>query len=93
MDRAARVIATAVTGVVAFIGAFVFIIPAGCDDVGGVPSWERCTSMMGTPAISLSEDLNLPTVAELLIPLALAGGLAALMWWATGLSGGHEDDD
>jgi len=86
VDRTARIIATVVTGVVAFIGAFVFIIPAGCNDVGGVPSWERCTSLMGTPAVSLAEDLGLPIPADLLIPLVLAGGLAALMWWALGLA-------
>ncbi|HEU4321241.1 MAG TPA: hypothetical protein VFS66_14315 [Acidimicrobiia bacterium] len=92
MDRTSRVIATTVTGVVAFIAAFVFIIPSGCDDRGGVPSWERCSSMMGTPAISLSEDLGLPFPADLIIPLALAGGLAALVWWATGLGGQDRED-
>lgn len=39
-------------GMAAFVLAVVFLMPRSCLDVGGVSSWERCTSAMGTPALS-----------------------------------------
>ena len=81
------------TGIVAFVGGFVFSMPMGCDDVGGVPSWERCTSAMGTPAFSPAEDFGLPFFADLLVPLVLAASMAGLMWWISGRSVPAGPDD
>ena len=61
---------TSVTvGVVAFVGAYMFLFPTGCSDVGGVSSWERCNTVMGNPAFSLS-DWGLANQFDILIPLS-----------------------
>jgi len=78
-----RKLAPVILGVVAFIGAYVFLFPSGCDDADGVPSWERCTTLAGTPAFSLT-DWGLDNAFDILIPLVvgvLAGGLS---WWLLG---------
>jgi hypothetical protein len=83
MSRRTRTLASAILGVVAFVGAYVFLFPSGCDEVDGVPSWERCTTLVGTPAFSLT-DWGLDNTFDILIPLVvgvLAGGLS---WWLLG---------
>lgn len=79
MERGARIAATVIAGVVAFIAAVVLVIPSGCDDVGGVPSWERCITMLGTPAYSV-EDVGLASSWNVVIPFLL-GAIAALITW------------
>lgn len=78
MSRRTRMLASVILGVVALVGAYVFLFPSGCDDVAGVPSWERCTTLVGTPAFSLT-DWGLDNKFDILIPLVvgvLVGGLA-----------------
>lgn len=53
-------------GVVTFLGTF--LIPRGCDDVGGVSSWERCTSAMGARPTFSVEDWGLDSNFNILIP-------------------------
>jgi hypothetical protein len=67
-------------GVVAFLAAFLFLMPWGCGDVGGVSSWERCTSAMGTPAFSV-EDWGLDLSLSILIPLVSGLLVAVVTWW------------
>ena len=85
MDRTIRALIAIGTGVVTFVATSLLVIPAGCADVGGVPSWQRCTTILGTPAFSVS-DLGLNNSFEVLIPLL--GGLLAgtFTWLATGPS-------
>jgi hypothetical protein len=69
-------------GVVAFLVAFLFLIPWGCADVAGLSSWERCTSAMGTPAFSV-EDWGLDSNLNILIPV-VSGLLVGTVTWRLG---------
>lgn len=65
------------SGVVAFAAAYVFLFPTGCADVEGMSSWERCNTVIGTPAFSLT-DWGFANQFDILIPMAvglLAGGI------------------
>jgi hypothetical protein len=77
-------------GGIAFAGAFYYLMPTGCNDVGGVPSWERCTSLGGTPAFSLS-DLGLPNQFDILIPLIAFAVVASVVWLLLGCIGKDRD--
>ncbi len=79
-----------VVGVLSFVAAYVLIFPSSCDDVEGVPSWERCSSLMGLPAFSL-QDWGLDNTFDIAIPLV--GGLvgATLAWWLLGRTGHARD--
>lgn len=46
-------------------------------------SWERCTTVMGNPAFSLS-DWGLANQFDILIPLAVAVLVAMVTWWLLG---------
>lgn len=48
-------------------------VVAGCNDVGGVPSWERRQSWLGNPTVDWP--------GAPLIALALALGVGYLVWW------------
>ena len=71
-------------GVAALLVAFLFLMPWGCADVGGVSSWERCTSAMGTPAFSV-EDWGLDSNLNILIPVVSGLLVAIVTWWLGGL--------
>ncbi|MCQ3803491.1 MAG: hypothetical protein OXC98_10720 [bacterium] len=60
------------TGAVTFLSVFV----AECDHEAGVPSWERCNSFLGTPAV------DWPGAS--LSALALGIGVGYLVWWLFG---------
>lgn len=79
MNRATRIGLTALLSVLAFGLVVVFVMPTGCGDLGGVPSWERCTTLLGTPAFSV-EDLGLDNVFDIVPPL-LAAVLAGVGSW------------
>ena len=84
MDGLPSKLTSVAIGVAAFIGGYVSVFPSGCTDEGGVSSWERCTSLIGTPAFSLT-DWGLDNQLDILIPLVvgvLAGGIT---WWLLGL--------
>ncbi len=49
---------------------------AGCNDVGGVPSWERCHTWLGNPTVDWP--------GAPLFALALALGVGYLVWWLFG---------
>jgi len=51
----------------------------GCDDVGGVPSWERCHSFLGNPTIEWWGLLYL-------VSLVAGVGLGGAVWWLLGRS-------
>lgn len=86
MDRVTRSVASVILAVLGFVAALLFLTPSGCNDVGGVPSWERCTSMMGLPAFSV-EDLGLDPTFNILIPAISGLAVGLLTWWLTGLAG------
>lgn len=90
MNRLARVLSSIGAGVFGFIVGALFLMPAGCNDVGGVPSWERCTSAFGLAAFSV-EDLGLESTLDILIPV-VAGLLVALATWALIGVGGPPPD-
>lgn len=79
MSRTTVTITSVVIGLAATIASFLFLFPTGCADVGGMPSWERCTSAMGTPAFSL-EDLGLSHQLDVIHPI-LTGLLIGLVTW------------
>jgi NhaP-type Na+/H+ or K+/H+ antiporter len=85
MDRFTRNLISVVASVLALVGSFLFVIPSGCNDVGGVPSWERCTTPMGTPAYSV-EDLGLDATLNVLPPVLIAVFVGLLVWWLLGFS-------
>jgi hypothetical protein len=72
-----------VIGAVAFVAAYMFLFPTGCADVGGMSSWERCTTVMGNPAFSLS-DWGWANQFDILIPLAVAVLAGFVTWWLLG---------
>ena len=76
--------ASTAIGVVAFAGGYMFLFPTGCAAVDGVPSWERCITVMGNPAFSLT-DWGLDNTFDILIPLAAAVLAGAITWWLLGL--------
>ncbi|MFZ0015393.1 MAG: hypothetical protein WAL25_14915 [Acidimicrobiia bacterium] len=84
MDRLPRRLSSVVVGVVAFVVAYMFLFPSGCADVEGMSSWDRCTTVMGNPAFSLS-DWGLANQFDILIPLAVAVLAALFTWWLLGL--------
>jgi len=59
-------------GVVALLSTMV----AGCNDVDGVPSWERCHTWLGNPTVDWP--------GAPLFALALALGVGYLVWWLFG---------
>ena len=62
-------------GVVTFLGTMTL----GCDDAGGVPSWERCTSWLGNPILEWpGGDWNL------VFPIVLAIVVGSGAWWVLG---------
>ena len=72
-----RLFFAAIPAVVAFLGT----MTAWCDDVGGVPSWERCGSWLGNPIIEWpGDDLGI------LFPLLIGIAVGALAWWLLGRS-------
>ena len=77
-----RTVATVITGVMAAVVAFLFLVPSGCTDQGGVPSWERCTSFLGTPAFSV-EDFGWDTTLNLVQPILIGLLVGLLVWWAS----------
>ncbi|MCY4621632.1 MAG: hypothetical protein OXD34_07355 [bacterium] len=59
-------------GVVTLLSTMV----AGCNDVDGVPSWERCHTWLGNPTVDWP--------GAPLFALALALGVGYLVWWLFG---------
>ena len=55
-------------GIAGFLLPWLFLMAWACNDVGGVPSWERCSTIMGTPGFSV-EDWGLDNDLNGLIPI------------------------
>jgi hypothetical protein len=73
-----RILVAAAGGVVVFLGTMV----GNCDAIGGVPTWERCDTWLGTPAF-----VDWPSgILDLIIPLALGASAALAAWWLLGLT-------
>ena len=72
-----RIVLSVVAGVVTFLGT----MTSYCDDIGGVPSWERCQSWLGNPVIEWPGGNFSPLFA-----LALGIGVGYLIWWLLGRS-------
>lgn len=81
-----------VVGSLSFVAAYVLIFPSGCADVEGVPSWERCSSLVGLPAFSL-QDWGVDHAFDIVIPLAVGLTGAALARWLLGRTGHPRDGD
>lgn len=74
-------------GVLLFLGSVLLLFPWACDD-DEAPSWERCTTYVGTPAWSV-EDLGLDEKLNIVAPF-LIGGVAGVTTWF--VSGRRKDD-
>lgn len=84
MDGLSSKLASVTIGVATFIGWYVFVFPSGCAAVDGMPSWERCHTLIGIPAFSLT-DWGFDYTFDFLMPFVvgvLAGGVT---WWLLGL--------
>jgi hypothetical protein len=74
-----RAAVPAAASALTFVGLFLFVYPRSCLDIGGVPSWQRCSTVVGSPALSMTDlgwDASLDPVVLILIP-ALVG---LLVW-------------
>lgn len=90
MDRLPRRLASIAVGVITFVAAYLFLFPNGCTEPGpGVPSWEKCVTVMGNPAFSLT-DLGLDNTFDILIPLVV-GSLFGLLTWSLLAPSGDAD--
>ncbi len=72
-----RIVLSVAAGMVTFLGT----MTAHCDDIGGVPSWERCQSWLGDPMIEWPGGNFSP-----LLSLAFGIGVGYLIWWLLGRS-------
>ncbi len=78
MKKVVRFLLAAAVGVVTFLGT----MGATCDDIGGVPTWERCDTWLGTPAF-----VDWPSgILDLFIPLALGAAVGFAIWQLLGLT-------
>lgn len=91
MDRLTKTVASVITGVVATVVSFLFLVLAACNDVGGVPSWERCTSFLRTPVFSV-EDFGWDGVFNLIQPVLVGLIVGSITWWLSDLSGNADAD-
>lgn len=72
-----RLFFAAVPAIIAFLGTMTM----GCDDVGGVSSWERCRSWLGNPIIEWpGGDFGL------VFPLLIGIAIGTVAWWLLGRS-------
>ena len=72
-----RIVVSSLAGIVTFLGT----MTARCNDVGGVPSWERCWSWLGNSIIEWPGGNFAP-----LLPLALGIGISYFVWWLLGFT-------
>lgn len=79
MSQAARIRITIGASVLVFVGLVVFVFPSGCNDGGGVSSWERCTTPIGTPAFSV-EDWGWDSTLNVVPPVVAAALVGFLVW-------------
>ncbi len=79
IDRLPRKLTSVIIGVVAFVGVYMFLFPTGCAAVDGISSWERCHTVMGNPALSLT-DWGLDNTFDILIPLAVSVLAGSVTW-------------
>jgi hypothetical protein len=76
------------SGIVALVAYVLFLFPSGCNDIGGVSSWGRCTSPMGLPAFSL-EDFGLDANFTIILPLLTGVIVGFCVWWLIDISTDH----
>jgi hypothetical protein len=72
-------LARAVLSLAAGVTLVLAVSTYGCDDVGGVPSWERCHSFLSNSTIEWWGLLSL-------VPLVAGVGLGGAVWWLLGRS-------
>lgn len=83
IDRLPHKLTSVIIGVLAVVGAYMFLFPTGCAVVDGLSSWERCITVLGNPAFSLS-DWGLVPEFDMLIPLATGLLVGGITWWLLG---------
>lgn len=77
MATAFKLFFSAVPAVITFLGTLTW----GCDDVGGLSSWQRCRSALGNPIIEWpGGDVGI------VFPLLIAIAVGAVAWWLQGRS-------
>lgn len=74
---ATRIVLSGAAGIFTLLGT----MTAGCDDIGGVSSWERCRSWFGTPILEWPGGNWSP-----IFPLLLGIGVGTLVWWLLGFT-------
>jgi hypothetical protein len=79
--EAAKLIVRILLSVIARAVTFLGTMTASCDDIGGVPIWERCQSWLGNPIIEWPGGNFSPLFA-----LAFGVGVGYLIWWLLGRS-------
>jgi hypothetical protein len=73
-----RIVVASLAGIITFLGT----MTAYCDDIGGVPTWDRCRTWIGTPAYIPVQS----SLLDLLIPLSIGFVVAGLVWWLSGFT-------
>lgn len=73
-------------GCVAGLVALLVALPSGCNDVGGVPDWERCRSYLGNPTLEWRGGSMEPwkSLYPILAPVLLSAVVGVLAWRAVG---------
>jgi hypothetical protein len=68
-----RIVLSGAVGLLGFLGT----MTARCDDIGGVPTWERCTTWLGTPTF-----VAWPSGAlDVITPLIFGVIVGSVSWW------------
>lgn len=80
MTRRTRIIISVIAGVVATIVFFPLLVPSGCSEEAGVPSWEQCTSFLGTPAFSVA-DFGWDGTLDVIQPILVGLLVGLVVWW------------
>lgn len=83
MNRLPSNLTAVIIGIIAFVGGYLFLFPTGCADVEGMSSWELCITVMGNPALSLT-DWGFDSKFDILIPLAVGILTGAVARWRLG---------
>lgn len=86
MARTRRRLYSVVAGFVAAIVYFYALVPSGCNDGGGMSSFERCITYLGTPAFSV-EDWGWNNSLDVIPPLAVGLIVGFFTWWLLGRRG------
>jgi hypothetical protein len=83
MSRARRIWLSVAAGFVGLILYGYVLFPYGCNDGGGMSSFERCITYLGTPAFSV-QDLGWNNSLDVIPPILFGLIIGFATWWLLG---------